>query len=103
MNYAYATLMLKRSGEEINEQNLTAVLEASGTAVEASRVKAVVAALEDIDLDEAVSAEIDVGPADRAGNGFGEPPEESSVSGGADADAPTAADETSGAPSGEER
>lgn len=55
MEYAYATLLLDESNEEINETNLTAVLEASGHAVETSRVKALVAALEGVTLDDAVS------------------------------------------------
>jgi large subunit ribosomal protein L12 len=54
MEYVYAALILNESGEEINEANLTDVLEAAGVDVEESRVKALVAALEDVDIDEAV-------------------------------------------------
>jgi len=54
MEYVYAALILNESGEEINENNLTGVLEAAGVDVEESRVKALVAALEDVDIDEAV-------------------------------------------------
>ena len=54
MEYVYAALILNESGEEINEDNLTDVLEAAGVDVEESRVKALVAALEDVDIDEAV-------------------------------------------------
>ena len=54
MEYVYAALILNESGEEINEDNLTDVLEAAGVDVEQSRVKALVAALEDVDIDEAV-------------------------------------------------
>ncbi len=54
MEYVYAALILNESGEEINEDNLTAVLESAGVDVEESRVKALVAALEDVDIDEAV-------------------------------------------------
>lgn len=50
MEYAYATCILNESGEEINEQNLKAVLEAAGCPVQESRVKAIVAALEDIEV-----------------------------------------------------
>ncbi len=52
MEYAYATLLLNESNQEINEKNLTAVLEASGNTVEASRIKALVAALEGVDLND---------------------------------------------------
>ncbi|WP_340098232.1 50S ribosomal protein P1 [Salinibaculum salinum] len=54
MEYVYAALILNESGEEINEDNLTGVLEAAGVDVEESRVKALVAALEDVDINEAV-------------------------------------------------
>jgi large subunit ribosomal protein L12 len=54
MEYVYAALILNETGEEINEDNLTAVLEAASVDVEESRVKALVAALEDVDIDEAV-------------------------------------------------
>jgi len=54
MEYVYAALILNETGEEINEDNLTDVLEAAGVDVEESRVKALVAALEDVDIDEAV-------------------------------------------------
>ncbi|WP_135827916.1 50S ribosomal protein P1 [Halorussus halobius] len=54
MEYVYAALILNESGEEINEDNLTGVLDAAGVDVEESRVKALVAALEDVDIDEAV-------------------------------------------------
>ena len=54
MEYVYAALILNESGEEINEDNLTDVLDAAGVDVEESRVKALVAALEDVDIDEAV-------------------------------------------------
>ena len=54
MEYVYAALILNESGEEINEDNITSVLEAAGVDVEESRVKALVAALEDVDIEEAV-------------------------------------------------
>ncbi|MDS0300163.1 50S ribosomal protein L12 [Halogeometricum sp. S1BR25-6] len=56
MKYTYATLLLNETGAEINEQNLSAVLEASQTEFSVSRVKAVIAALEDVDIDEHVAA-----------------------------------------------
>ena len=54
MEYVYAALILNETGEEINEDNLTSVLESAGADVEDSRVKALVAALEDVDIEEAV-------------------------------------------------
>jgi len=54
MEYVYAALILNESGAEINEENLTGVLEAAGLDVEESRVKALIAALENVDIDDAV-------------------------------------------------
>ena len=54
MEYVYAALILHETDEEINEDNLTGVLDAAGVDVEESRVKALVAALEDVDVEEAI-------------------------------------------------
>ncbi|VTT86592.1 LSU ribosomal protein L12a (P1/P2) [Halorubrum sp. DM2] len=54
MEYVYAALILNETGAEINEDNVTGVLEAAGVDVEESRVKALVAALEDVDIEEAI-------------------------------------------------
>jgi large subunit ribosomal protein L12 len=54
MEYIYAALILNETDEEINEDNITAVLEAANVDVEESRVKALVAALEDVDIEEAI-------------------------------------------------
>ncbi|USZ68634.1 50S ribosomal protein P1 [Halorussus salilacus] len=70
MEYVYAALILNESGEEINEENLTNVLDAAGVDVEESRVKALVAALEDVDIDEAVEQAAAV-PAGGAAAGAG--------------------------------
>ena len=69
MEYVYAALILNESGEEINEDNLTGVLEAAGVDVEESRVKALVAALEDVDIDEAVEEAAAVPAATGGGGG----------------------------------
>ncbi len=54
MEYVYAALILNETGAEINEDHITDVLEAAGVEVEESRVKALVAALEDVDIEEAI-------------------------------------------------
>jgi len=54
MEYVYAALLLHESDAEVNEDNLTGVLDAAGIDVEESRVKALVAALEDVDIEEAI-------------------------------------------------
>jgi large subunit ribosomal protein L12 len=85
MEYVYAALILNETGEEINESNLTDVLEAAGVDVEESRVKALVAALEDVDIDEAVAeaAAVPAGGASAGGAG-GEADEADEAEGGDD-------------------
>ena len=56
MEYIYAAMLLHRAGKEINEENLTRVLEAAGVEVDPIRVKSLVAALKEIDIDEAIKA-----------------------------------------------
>jgi large subunit ribosomal protein L12 len=73
MEYVYAALILNESGAEINEKNLTNVLDAAGVDVEESRVKALVAALEDVDIDEAVEDAAAV-PATTGGSSGGAAP-----------------------------
>ena len=68
MEYVYAALILHETDEEINEENLTDVLEAGGVNVEQSRVKALVAALEDVDVEEAIETAAAV-PAGGGGGG----------------------------------
>jgi large subunit ribosomal protein L12 len=74
MEYAYATCILNETGEEINERNLVAVLEAAGCEVQESRVKAIVAALEDVEIDDVTGVDLDAIGADDSGpaqNGTG--------------------------------
>ncbi|MGM0398987.1 MAG: 50S ribosomal protein P1 [Halobacteriota archaeon] len=72
MEYVYAALILNESGEEINEDNITGVLEAAGVDVEESRVKALVAALEDVDIEEAIEQAAAAPAAPAAGAAGGE-------------------------------
>ena len=66
MEYLYAALILHNTGEEVTEDGVTSVLEAAGVDVDESRVKALVAALEDVDIDDAVE-QAAVAPAAGAG------------------------------------
>ncbi|NOZ82458.1 MAG: 50S ribosomal protein P1 [Euryarchaeota archaeon] len=54
MEYIYAAMLLHSAGKEINEQNLRSVLEASSVQVDEARLKALVAALEEVDIEEAI-------------------------------------------------
>lgn len=69
MEYAYASLLVSESSEELNEGNLRSVLKAENCTVSESRVKALVAALEGVDVDA-------VGP-ENVGQLTGEAPMES--------------------------
>ena len=54
MEYVYAALLLHASGKEINEENLRRVLEAAGVSADEARIKALVAALEGVNIDEVI-------------------------------------------------
>ena len=54
MEYVYAAMLLHKAGKEINEDSVKKVLEAAGVGVDDARVKALVAALEGVNIDEAV-------------------------------------------------
>ena len=54
MEYVYASLLLHSAGKEINEENVRKVLEAAGIEVDEVRLKALVAALKNINIDEAI-------------------------------------------------
>lgn len=54
MEYVYAALLLHSVGKEINEENLKAVLQAAGVEPEEARIKALVAALEGVNIDEVI-------------------------------------------------
>jgi large subunit ribosomal protein L12 len=54
MEYVYTAMLLHTTGQEINEENVNKVLEAAGAEVNDARVKALIAALEDVDIDEAI-------------------------------------------------
>lgn len=72
MEYVYAALLLHESDEEINEENITNVLDAAGVDVDESRVKALVAALEDVDIEDALESAAAV-PAGGGGGGGAAP------------------------------
>ncbi len=56
MEYVYAALLLHKLKQEVNETNISSVVKASGTDVNEAQVKALVAALADVNIDDAVKA-----------------------------------------------
>jgi len=56
MENIYAAMLLHKAGKEINEQSVTGVLTAAGIAVDEIQVKALVAALSEVNIDEAIKA-----------------------------------------------
>ncbi|RLE58335.1 MAG: 50S ribosomal protein P1 [Thermoprotei archaeon] len=63
MEYVYASLLLHYAGRPITEDNIKRVLSAAGIEVDDIRVKALVAALKEIDIGEAIkSAAVPVAP-----------------------------------------
>ncbi|MFX1495845.1 MAG: 50S ribosomal protein P1 [Promethearchaeota archaeon] len=54
MNYIYAALLLHSAKKTVDEQNLRKVLDAAGIESDESRVKALVAALSEVDIDDAL-------------------------------------------------
>jgi len=56
MEYVYAAMLLHKAGKEINEENLTQVLKAAGINADAARVKALVASLAEINIEEAIKS-----------------------------------------------
>ncbi|MGO8807034.1 MAG: 50S ribosomal protein P1 [Candidatus Bathyarchaeia archaeon] len=56
MENIYAAMLLHKAGKEINEDSVTNVLKAAGIEVDAIQVKALVASLSEVNIDEALKA-----------------------------------------------
>lgn len=55
MEYVYAAMLLHSAGKDVTEEGIVKVLKSSGAKADAARAKALVAALEDVDIEEAIS------------------------------------------------
>jgi large subunit ribosomal protein L12 len=63
MEYIYAALLLHNAGKAITEEAITAVLQAAGIEVNEARAKALVAALDGVNIEEAISKAAFAAPA----------------------------------------
>ena len=75
MEYTYAALLLHKVGKDINEDNLKAVISATGAEVDEAKVKVMVASLNGVDIaDKLANASVAAAPA--AGAAPAEAPKE---------------------------
>ncbi len=63
MEYVYAALLLHSAGKKVTEETITAVVKAAGAEVDPVRAKALVSALEGVNIDEAISKAAFAAPA----------------------------------------
>ena len=56
MEYVYAAMLLHKAGKEISEKNVSEVLTAAGVNADAARVKALVASVAEVDIEEAIKS-----------------------------------------------
>ncbi|MCL2549364.1 MAG: 50S ribosomal protein P1 [Methanimicrococcus sp.] len=63
MQYIYAALLIYKSGKEITEDSVKAVLTAAGATIDDARVKALISALEGVNIEEAIAKAAFAAPA----------------------------------------
>ena len=63
MEYVYAALLLNAAEKDINEENVAAILSAAGIDADDARIKALIASLEDVDIEEAIATAAVAAPA----------------------------------------
>ena len=56
MENVYAAMLLHKAGKEISEESVTNVLTAAGITADAVQIKALVASLSEVNIDEAIKA-----------------------------------------------
>lgn len=54
MEYVYSAMLLHSAKQEISEDKVSAVLKSAGISADSSKVKALVASLKDVNIDEAI-------------------------------------------------
>lgn len=80
MEYIYAALLLSKLGKEVNESNVKKVLEAAGIHPEEARIKALVSALQGVDIEneikEAAASQVVAAPVEAPKEHHKEKPKE---------------------------
>jgi large subunit ribosomal protein L12 len=56
MEYIYSAMLLHKAGKKVSAASLTKVLDAAGVTPDEGRIKALVATLKDINIEEAIKA-----------------------------------------------
>ena len=54
MEYIYAAMLLHKAGKKVDEAGVKKVLEAAGISADSGRIKALVAALDGVNIDDAI-------------------------------------------------
>lgn len=55
MNYIYGALLLHSAGKAVSEENIKKVVQAAGESADESKVKALIAALDGVNIEEVIS------------------------------------------------
>ncbi|MCX9084907.1 MAG: 50S ribosomal protein P1 [Candidatus Methanoperedens sp.] len=63
MEYVYAALLLHSAGQKVTEEGINAVVKSAGVEVDAVRAKALVAALDGVNIEEAIAKAAFAAPA----------------------------------------
>ncbi|MFT4260975.1 MAG: 50S ribosomal protein P1 [Candidatus Woesearchaeota archaeon] len=58
MEYVYAAMLLHRAGQKVDEASVTKVLTAANITVDDGRVKSLIAALDGVDIEEAIKSAV---------------------------------------------
>ncbi len=66
MEYVYAAMLLYKAGKEVTEDAVKKVVEAAGVEVDSAKVKALIAALDGVDIEEAINTAATVAAAPAA-------------------------------------
>jgi large subunit ribosomal protein L12 len=66
MEYIYTAMLLHKSGQKVDEASVTKVLEAANVKVDNARVKALVAALDGVDIEKAIKETVVAAPVAQA-------------------------------------